>query len=92
VKIKLIDKRITRESTTRWIVMAIFIVNAGFKALLGGGRDFDGRYSRPNAHGFFGQLLKMIVVLPSFAISRTGHRLFINNRRAEKRAHFLFVA
>jgi hypothetical protein len=33
--------------------MAIFIVNAGFNALLGGDCDLDGRYSRRNAHGFY---------------------------------------
>jgi len=31
----------------------LFSDTAGFNALLGGGRDLDGRYSRRNAHGFY---------------------------------------
>ena len=62
--------------------------NAEFKALLGGGRDSDGKYARLNAHGFYWSATERNTVAAEFFNFGKGSQALYRQSEGEKSRAF----
>ena len=66
----------------------LFSDTAGFNALLGGGRDPDGHYSRRNAHGFYWAATENDTATASFCNFANGSQAIYQQQEGEKNRAF----
>jgi hypothetical protein len=74
------------------ISLYYLVIPPAFNALLGGGRDPDGHYSRRNAHGFYWAATENDTATASFCNFANGSQAIYQQQEGEKIGHFLFGA